>query len=339
MAKKKPTTKAAPDSLPATFSTGCALTDCVVGGGWRRGRIINVVGDSSLGKTQFMIEACANFAHTYPKGLIRYNETERAFDKEYAQVVGLPVERVEVVDTENFTIEDVYKDLLAQHKLAGQRPLLYIIDSLDALTTEAEVKNVRTKGLGKGQFNDKAKEVSKFLRMTAAIQSGGLLTIMIVSQEKDKVGAMVGNTKTRSGGRALQYYSSQVLWLSKGAVGEGNRKVHEIRVKIRGMTRTIGIWVKAKSTKNKVGSPMRFCEFPILFNYGIDDATAHVVWLQQVNEHDVLERLGLGDKPLDRLGKMDDQEFAEARRKLASIVPRVWDKIERECQPVRRKYQ
>ena len=75
--------------------TGCSLLDCVLGGGWARRRISNIVGDKSVGKSLLAIEACANFAQLEPKGKIFYREAEAAFDEPYAEGLGLPLKRVD----------------------------------------------------------------------------------------------------------------------------------------------------------------------------------------------------------------------------------------------------
>src|SRR5258708_4237909 len=94
------------------FSTGCTLLDCTIGGGWVLGRIGNVIGDRSTGKTLLAIEACANFVRTYPKGRMRYREAEAAFDRSYAEALGMPIDRVEFGDEDKFrTVSDFFKDL------------------------------------------------------------------------------------------------------------------------------------------------------------------------------------------------------------------------------------
>ena len=124
--------------------SGCALLDCVLGGGWALGRVSNVVGDKSVGKTLLAIEACANFARRFPNGSMWYRESEAAFDEKYATRLGLPLGRVdfgpEGVGTEWETVEDVIDDLGKKVDRAREtgEPGLYIVDTLDALSDRAE---------------------------------------------------------------------------------------------------------------------------------------------------------------------------------------------------------
>jgi len=75
--------------------SGCVLLDCVLGGGWPLGRIVNVVGDKAVGKTLLAIEAAANFVTVYPKGHIWYRQAEADFDEHYARRLGLPVDKID----------------------------------------------------------------------------------------------------------------------------------------------------------------------------------------------------------------------------------------------------
>src|SRR3990167_1383032 len=117
------------------ISTGCTTLDCVVSGGWPLGRIVNIVGDKSTGKTLLAIEAAANFARQFPKGKIWYRESEAAFDEDYATQLGLPVKQVDFGDdglgTIWDTIEDIFEDLDKQLTRLKKLnvPGLYIIDS------------------------------------------------------------------------------------------------------------------------------------------------------------------------------------------------------------------
>src|SRR4051812_34296892 len=83
---------------PVFFSSGCALLDCVLGGGWALRRMINVIGDKSTGKTLLAIEACANFVRAFVRGRVTYIEAESAFDRSYAATLGFPEHNLDLVD-------------------------------------------------------------------------------------------------------------------------------------------------------------------------------------------------------------------------------------------------
>src|SRR5216684_6169902 len=126
--------------------TGCTLLNCVIGGGWPLGRISNIKGDTSTGKSLLAIEACVNFARQYPQGKIFYREIESAFDTSYAAFLGMPLDRVDFGDG-FFTVEDVYEDISKILKdEAKAESGLYIIDSLDALSDRAELERDIDKG-------------------------------------------------------------------------------------------------------------------------------------------------------------------------------------------------
>ena len=88
------------DPKVETFSSGCAILDMALGGGWAERRMINIVGDKSTGKTLLAIEACTQFLLKYPHGDIVYCEVEAAFDKGYAAALGMPVDRVRFISDE-----------------------------------------------------------------------------------------------------------------------------------------------------------------------------------------------------------------------------------------------
>lgn len=315
------------------ISTGCTVLNCVLGGGWALGRIANVVGDKSTGKTLCAIEACANFAHQFPDGKIWYRETEAAFDRDYAEFIGLPIDRVDFGEDRAegfFTIEDIFEDLDA--KLASIEKDdrgLYIIDSLDALSDRGEIK----RDIDQGSYGaEKAKKLSQLFRRLVQKIENRKVCILIVSQTRDNIGAMFGDKHTRSGGKALDFYSSQILWL---------HHIGQVKKTVRGVQRVIGVDVKAQCKKNKVGLAFRTCEFPVLFSFGIDDVTASLNWLLSIKKG---AASGYGDeaevkKLLLRVPKLSMDEYMDMQEKLKPIVEREWQDLESEFLPKRRKYE
>lgn len=311
------------------ISTGCRVLDDAIGGGYVLGRIANLVGDKSTGKTLLAIEASANFIRSHPQGIIRYAEAEAAFDQQYAESLGMPIDQVSFAES-IFTVEDFYKDL-EQHlkKLAG-KPGLYILDSLDALSDEAEQK----REIGDGSYGgSKPKKLGElFRRLVKLIETSNCLVI-IISQIRDKLNVTFGETKTRSGGRALDFYASQVIWLAE---------VEKLKKTIDKVDRIIGIKVRANCKKNKIGLPFRQCEFPLLFGYGIDDITAGIEWLIDVNRSERLAELGLsvaGYKVrVTNIRNKGGEEMADLRKALNAVVDEEWARIETSFLPKARKY-
>lgn len=240
--------------------SGCTILDLALGGGWARRRVANVVGDSSSGKTLLMIEMAANFVMQEKKAIVRYRECEEAFDDAYAEALGFPLDKVDFGDPID-TIEDVFEDLLKV--IEGARgPEAYIVDSLDSLSDREEL----ARDIDKGTFGAaKAKKLSELFRRLIRALSSKDVTVFFVSQVRDNIGVMIGKKHTRSGGKALQFYSSQVLWLSQ---------IGKIVREVKGIKRATGVNILAKVDKNKIGLPYREAQFPIKFAYGIDDYRA-----------------------------------------------------------------
>ncbi len=297
---------AAPDTEVEFFSSGCQLLDCALGGGWARNRIANVVGDKSTGKTLLAIEACANFAMTYAAGLIYYREAEAAFQRSYASALGMPLHRVDFGTAPLRTAEDLFEDLSAIIKRKRKVPVLYILDSLDALSDRAEVERAIDAGSYGAQ---KAKKMSEMFRRLVGDMHQANVTLIIISQVRSRIGMLFGPQLTRTGGRALDFYASQVIYLSQ-------RKT--LVRKIGKVTRVTGMWVHAKVDKNKVSVPFREADFPIKFGYGVDDHAANVAWLKLI---------GIGEK-----------EIPKDATELNNLVVQKWWELEKSFLPTKRKY-
>lgn len=306
------------------FSSGCALLDCVLGGGWPLGRVSNIVGDKSSGKTLLAIEACANFILTYPDGEIRYHEAEAAFDTGYAEALGMPITKVEFI--KDRTVEGLFNNLgkFALERTKLNKPGLYIIDSLDALSDEAELD----RDIDEASYGTKAKKMSEIFRRQIEEIGNSSIHLMVISQIRDKMNAMAfGKKTTRSGGRALDFYASQVLYLAD---------IGKIKKTIRKVERPIGIDVKAKCEKNKIGLPYRDCEFPILFGYGIDDVQANLDWLKQI---DALDEIEINPKDVNSIAKeIREANDVEMKKLVADHTKEIWRAIEDQFMPKMRKY-
>lgn len=312
--------------------TGCAVFDEVLGGGWVLGRIANIVGDRSSGKTLLAIEACANFHSAYPTGKIKYAESESAFDETYAEALGMPIGVVDFGhDKPMRTVEDWYNDMVSflDAREEDKCPGLYILDSFDALSDDAEM----AREIDKGSFGaGKAKKSGElFRKLVARIECMNVLLI-VVSQIRDKLNVTFGETKTRSGGRALDFYCSHIVWLAE---------IGKIKKTIGGIERVVGVNVKVNCKKNKVGLPFRSCEYPILFGFGIDDLTACVEWLLDAAPKE-LEALGLSKNGykvlLANIRNAGGAPAADLRKKLTETVHREWRRIETTFLPKAKKY-
>jgi recombination protein RecA len=326
-------------------STGCAVFNCALGGGWVLGRVVNIVGDRSAGKTLLAIEACVNFYERYIKsflqangklmkgaGVIRYAEAEAAFDEKYAEALGLPVEHVDFDrDNKIETVEDLYADIVKFMDNNKGVPKLYVLDSLDAISDEAELK----REIGDASYGGtKPKKIGElFRREVQRMEEEGLLFI-VVSQLRDKINAaMFGEKQTRSGGRALDFYASHIVWLAE---------IGKMKKTMGGVERVIGVNVRARVKKNKVGMPFRECNYPILLGYGVDDLTANVEWLIEVKCENRLAELDMSKAGYKvRISNLRDkggQEVRDIRKQLEAIVIEEWQRIETGFLPKARKY-
>lgn len=312
-------------------STGCAVLDCALGGGLALGRTANVVGDKSTAKTGTATEVMINFAKLLLDGDIAYRETEAAWDNAYAEAMGLPLDRIDFGDTENpiITVEDFYEDFdkFCDKQKASKRPGLYVLDSFDALSDDAEM----ARDIDKASFGAaKAKKMSEMFRKITRKQEQANVLLFIVSQVRDNIGAMFGEKHKRSGGKALDFYASQVFWLAH---------IKILKRTINKVERPYGIELKAKVKKNKVGMPFREADFTFEFGFGINDLLASVQWLSEVGRLDAFNlKVGEFKDYVKGINDMTTAEYAEERGKAAEAVKLVWAEIETTFLPKRSKY-
>jgi recombination protein RecA len=313
------------------LSSGCAVLDCVLGGGWVFGRMSNIIGDRSTAKTGLAMEAAAQFQIAYPGNVSKYRESEGAFDREYGRSMGMPVDSVRFwqddygPDSSFETVEDMFEDLSATMRNSKKEPCLYIVDSLDALSSRTEMKMEIDEASYGG---NKPKKVGETFRRLVRDMERSRMCFIIISQVRDKIGVKFGERHTRTGGKAMDFYASHCLWLSH---------VQTISVERNRIKRAIGIKVKAHCKKNKVALPFRECEFDYKFGYGIDDLVASIDWLDDLK---VFEDI-YGQKKtqfLKTVEKLDDPDYRQVCQDLAVIVREKWSEVETSFIPTRRKY-
>jgi recombination protein RecA len=320
------------------FTSGATLLDLALGGGWAHGRVVNVVGDRSTGKTLIAIEAAAGFIRTIKGGHVRYLEAESAFSKDYARRIGLNPDRY-YLKQDIDVVEGFYEDLEETitksqgkaKKVQGTenkfyypdaKPLLYIIDSIDALSTEAEF----TRDIHKEDvIASKARELSKIFRKVVRRMNVSDTTLLIVSQVRANIGAQFGG-KTKSTGNAINFYNSQEMWLFE------EKKIEKT---YRGQKRALGLEVRARNKKNKVGAPYREAPLEIIFEYGIDDEISNLRWLKSAQVSDI-EGVKLEELEGHIRSLRDDRNFAELKPLSALIkteTQKLWAEIEERMAP------
>lgn len=315
-------------------NTGCTVLDCVLGGGYAQGRMVNIVGDKSTAKTGLSTEALINFKLLHPEGHAAYRETEGAYDEAYSEAMGLTIDEIDFGPDEPIdTVEKFNADFskFIDKCIKDDVPGIYILDSFDSLSDEGEMK----RDLSDGTYGmEKQKKIGiMFRKLNKKIEKSKVLLI-IVSQIRENINAMFGEKYRRSGGKALDFYASQIFWLAH--VGRLKRTVKKVE-------RAYGVTIKAQCKKNKVGFPFRECEFDFIFGYGIDDVSASVKFLFEVER---LKDLGYkaskkGDLKgiSDGIKSLTGKEYKKAKRELDKHVISVWREIESNFLPTKGKYK
>ncbi|MBI5024067.1 MAG: recombinase RecA [Candidatus Omnitrophica bacterium] len=280
--------------------TGCLALDLALGvGGVPRGRVIEIYGPESSGKTTLTLSIISQIQKA--GGTAAFIDAEHAFDATYAGKVGVKLD--ELLISQPDTGEQALE--IAETLVRSSAVDLVVIDSVAALTPRAEIEG----DMGDAHMGLQARLMSQALRKLTAAISKSKTCIIFINQIRMKIGVMFGNPETTTGGRALKFYASARIDL---------RRIESIK---QG-EQFIGNRVKAKIVKNKVAPPFKEAEFEIYFDEGISRA-ADILDMGVL--HEIVEKSGTWLAfENEKLG-----QGKENARKFLKENPKVLDKIEK----------
>ena len=292
--------------------TGSITLDMALGvGGYPKGRVIEIYGPESSGKTTLAIHAIAEAQKT--GGIAAFIDAEHAFDSFYAQKLGVDVDNLLISQPDNGEQALEIADSLIRSSAID----IIVIDSVAALTPKAEIEGE----MGDSKMGLQARLMSQALRKLTSSISKTKTVCIFINQLRDKIGVVYGNPETTTGGNALKFYASVRIQITPSSV-------------IKNGDNPVGRMARVKVVKNKVAPPFKKAEFEIMFGEGISKAGEVLDWAVELG---IVKKSGAwfsynGSK----LGQGRDavkamiKDNPELMEELATKVNEALDKIDKE---------
>jgi recombination protein RecA len=295
------------DTGMGVIPSGSILLDSALGiGGYPRGRVTEIFGPESSGKTTLALHAIAECQRN--GGIAAFVDAEHALDPTYARNLGVNIDELWVSqpDTGEQALE------IAESLVRSGAVDIIVIDSVAALTPQAEIDGE----MGDSHMGLQARLMSQALRKLTGTMSKSGTSLVFINQIRMKIGVMFGNPETTTGGRALKFYSSVRL------------EVRRIETISKGSDEAIGNRVRVKVVKNKVASPFRKAELEIMFGKGISGSAS---LLDAAVKHEIItksgswysygeERIGQGRENVKAFLENNPDTMAEIDQKVRRIL-------------------
>jgi recombination protein RecA len=251
----------------SAISTGSISVDWALGvGGLPRGRVIEIFGPESSGKTTLALQTIAQAQKL--GGVAAFVDAEHALDAQYAQKLGLDLDNLLVSQPDNGEQALEIVEVLVRSNGVD----VVVVDSVAALVPRAEIEGE----MGEAQMGLQARLMSQALRKLTAVVAKSKTCLIFINQLREKIGVMFGNPETTTGGRALKFYASVRVDIRRiGAIKDGET--------------TVGGRTRVKIVKNKLAPPFREAEFDVMYGEGI---SREGDLLDQGVEHKIVEKSG-----------------------------------------------